>query len=502
MTTVHPAGHVADRAATDTATDPARPTAGVAAPDLIDALLAIAPGDRLDAVRRARPAQREHTQRAYEALFWPADDSEVSAVERFTLAWYVAALHRHAGLAAHYRELLSSVADDGAAPSGASLTQAVGELVRVSAGSGPYGRYREPGLARESTEGPRLQIEAALGAGVTGLFGPRLTAALEHAHLLTFRPRESSAEALQALLDAGWSTTGVVTISQLVAFLSYQVRVVGSLALLAGKTAQQVAAGPPGAPPLHLSEPSRGPAATAATSRGEAPAADAPVGASQEPGTTAGGGAASSRAGSAPAAEHVLTYPDLARPAAFTQEPLGWVPWLEPLAEADLTERHYAGLVERARGKNPYFALLARDPETLGARTRADLDIFTNTDGGLGRAERELAAAATSRVNGCVFCAHVHARAAARESGRSEDVQRLLDEGVDARIDATWDAVIDASAALAVSPPALEASHLEALTAAGLDDQAVTDALSSAAFFSWANRLMLSLGEPRVPRRR
>lgn len=178
------------------------------------------------------------------------------------------------------------------------------------------------------------------------------------------------------------------------------------------------------------------------------------------------------------------------------------MPWLEPLAESELTDRHYEGLVQRARGANPYFALLARDPEVLGARTRADLDIFTNTDGGLGRAERELAATATSRVNGCVYCAHVHARAATRESGRAQDVQRLLDDGVDARIDATWDPVIDASAALAVTPPALTAEHVAALRHTGLDDQAVADALSSAAFFSWANRLMLSLGEPRVPRRR
>ncbi|WP_235912369.1 alkylhydroperoxidase domain protein [Ruania zhangjianzhongii] len=178
------------------------------------------------------------------------------------------------------------------------------------------------------------------------------------------------------------------------------------------------------------------------------------------------------------------------------------MPWLEPLAEDELTERHYDGLVERARGKNPYFALLARDPEVLGARTRADLDIFTNADGGLGRAERELAAAATSRVNGCVFCAHVHARVAARESGRVEDVQRLLDEGAEARVDATWDAVIDASAALAATPPSLGPAQVDQLRAVGLDDQAVADALSSAAFFNWANRLMLSLGEPRVPRRR
>ena len=36
-------------------------------------------------------------------------------------------------------------------------------------------------------------------------------------------------ERSQALIDAGWSTTGIVVISQLVAFLSFQIRVVAGL---------------------------------------------------------------------------------------------------------------------------------------------------------------------------------------------------------------------------------------------------------------------------------
>jgi alkylhydroperoxidase family enzyme len=33
----------------------------------------------------------------------------------------------------------------------------------------------------------------------------------------------------------------------------------------------------------------------------------------------------------------------------------------------------------------------------------------------------------------------------------------------------------------------------------GLDDLAISDVVHSAAFFNWANRLMLSLGEPTPP---
>lgn len=195
-------------------------------------------------------------------------------------------------------------------------------------------------------------------------------------------------------------------------------------------------------------------------------------------------------------------HPELDRPEAFTREPLGWVPWLEPLAKEKLTDRHYAGLVERTRADFAYFRLLARDPELLGARTRLDNDIFFTEDGGLPRAERELAAAAASRVNGCVFCASVHARAAAQLSGRPEDVDRLLDEGTGAELGERWEAIVAAAEALTATPVRFGSGHVERLRAAGLGDDQILDVIGGAAFFNWANRLMLSLGEPEVPARR
>ncbi|GAA4479414.1 alkylhydroperoxidase domain protein [Microbacterium panaciterrae] len=199
-------------------------------------------------------------------------------------------------------------------------------------------------------------------------------------------------------------------------------------------------------------------------------------------------------------AEHVLRHPELTPPDVFTQEELGWVPWLEPKPVEELTEQDYAGLVERARSANPYFRLLVRDPVVLGARTRADNDIFYNTDAGLGRAEREISAAAASRTNGCLYCASVHSRFATIQApSRRDDVQRLLDEGIDGEQDERWTAIIEASAALTATPSRFGSAHVEALRAAGLDDQAVVDVVQSAAFFNWANRLMLSLGEPTPP---
>ena len=195
----------------------------------------------------------------------------------------------------------------------------------------------------------------------------------------------------------------------------------------------------------------------------------------------------------------VLSHPDNHEPVAFTQEELGWLPWLEPFPADQLTERHWAGLVDASRAKSPYFLLLARDPDVLQARTKTDKDIFYNTSNGLPRAERELSATATSRYNGCIFCASVHSRFATQYSKRRADVQRLLDEGVDTDIDSRWNAITSASVALTATPIEFGDKHIGDLRAAGLDDLDIVDVINGSAFFNWANRLMLSLGEPTPP---
>ena len=192
----------------------------------------------------------------------------------------------------------------------------------------------------------------------------------------------------------------------------------------------------------------------------------------------------------------ILEPPPHTAPVVFTRALLDWLPWLEPLAVEALTERHMAALVDAARAKSAYFRLLARDPDALKARTLTDKDIFYNQDAGLPRAERELAAAATSRFNGCIYCASVHARFSATYSKREDDVQRLLDEGVGADLGERWNAIVAAAVALSKTPIAFGPEHVERLRRAGLDDLAIADVIHAAAFFNWANRLMLSLGEP------
>lgn len=466
--------------------------------DVIDLLAGIAPGSPVDTIRRARPDARDNSQASFLALLEPAAPGTFSLAERYAVSTFVALLHadgEHDLAADFYEELLrDAVTDDEAA--------AVLDAARTTRAPGPYGTYREPGLAAESVPGPTIHLD-------DDRLAPRLRAALDHAHLLVLHPRDARPEVLRRLADAGWDPDGIVSLSQLVAFLTYQLRQIHGLRRLVVAT---------GAEREATASPVRGTAGAASADSRATDASGAGAAAIVGPSSSGTAGAdsatespAPSTLGTAtPAAEEtrtvhpassatILEHPDLQRPEAFTQVALGWVPWVEPVPEDQLTDVQRAGLIEAARAASPYFRLLARDPEALRARTLTDLDIFTNEAGGVPRADRELSAAATSRVNGCVFCASVHARAASRLSGRRDDVQSLLDQGIGAELGERWDAVVAASAALAQTPPAFGTEHIEALRSVGIDDQGVADVIAGAAFFHWANRLMLSLGEPEAP---
>ncbi len=320
--------------------------------------------------------------------------------------------------------------------------------------------------------GPEIvaQAEAAGGsrpaAPSGGAAATRLQALLAHADLLATRPSQARPDHLQSLAGAGLSTQEIVTLAQTIAFVSFQVRVVAGLRLLGRATDREA------------------PFAAAAANGVGAAASPAP-------------------AGVAPAARVLRPDASLARPKAFTVEQLEWAPWLEPLALEDATPQQAAAL-EGSRGNSRYFRLLAYNVDVLTERTATDKGIFY-TPGGARRAERELSAAATSRLNGCIYCASVHARLAAQLSKRTEDVDRLLRDGVapgtDLHLDERWTGVVAVSVALASTPPTATTEHVERLRQIGLSDLEILDVMQAGAFFAWANRLMLTLGEPYYPKK-
>jgi CMD domain protein len=192
--------------------------------DVIDRLAGIKPGSALDAIRDRRPDARAQAQASYRALFAPDIPGEVSAIERFAVATFVTGLHGDAETVAFYAARL---ADSGAS---AELRRAIDAAIAAAKGQGPYGSYPAGPLTREDSTGPTHRIAAETRRAL----GPRLAAAFDHMHLLVFHPRYAAPAALQALLNAGWSTTAIVTLSQIAAFLSFQIRVVAGLRVLAG----------------------------------------------------------------------------------------------------------------------------------------------------------------------------------------------------------------------------------------------------------------------------
>ncbi|QLR43215.1 alkylhydroperoxidase domain protein [Enterobacter sp. RHBSTW-00994] len=355
--------------------------------DILAELAEIVPGSPLAQARATRDAATRHAQGSYETLF-SQQDPAFALDERFAVAAKVAKWHNAPSLAAHYA-----------------------------------------------------------GFGLANPISSRLTPALNFARLLTFSPVEATPGALNTLTQAGWSKEAIVTLAQVIAFVSFQSRLIAGLRLLNDKPV---------------------------------PASDAPVvaGVWHTTATTLTGKAA---------------------PVAFTQQELGWEPWVAAKPLADFNADEVAVLAKFGHTDSDYFRLLGRNLPVLEQRTLTDKGIFY-TPGGLPRAERELAATVVSKINGCIYCASVHARKASQLSKDDTAVEALLavrpgqslSEGQSPR----WQAEIHFAAALSVTPPAITPAHLAALEKQELDTLQQLDLVQSAAFFAWANRLMLTLGEP------
>jgi len=383
--------------------------------DIISALAGIAPGSARAALREQRPEATQNAQASYNALFDPTTALGLPASDRFAIALRVASIHAAPEAADHYRTRLLAAGADA------------------------------------------LTVETAASAtGDTGRLSGRLAAILAHVDMVTTHPIDATPDDLQTLADAGLATIEIVQLSQIVAYTSFQVRVIRTLQLLGGGSGSVTVDQPVVAIP--------------AVSLPPATVVRPPAG-------------------------------SLNSPTVFTREQLAWTPWLIGLDPADATPAQLAAL-EKRKANIPYFRLLALDVDVLESRTATDLGIFY-THGGAPRAERELAAGATSRLNGCIYCASQHARVAAQLSKREADVDRLLDRGIDdipsLGLGDRWEAEVDFAVELSRTPSTATAAHVTRLRNVGLSDLEILDIGQAASFFSWANRLMLTLGEPYFP---
>ena len=183
----------------------------------------------------------------------------------------------------------------------------------------------------------------------------------------------------------------------------------------------------------------------------------------------------------------------------FTRGELEWTPWITPVDADAASEEQQRSLkiTPSNRAVGAYSLVLAHDPASLAERSPLYNGIMFGARG-LPRADRELGAVATSQVNGCSYCASVHAKRFVELTKRPDVIDRLYAEGLQAPLDPRHKAVTDFSAKLARDPVAMQESDLGPLRAQGLTDLEILDLVHAVAMFSWANRLMQSLGEPIV----
>ncbi|SCX73579.1 peroxidase-related enzyme [Variovorax sp. EL159] len=184
----------------------------------------------------------------------------------------------------------------------------------------------------------------------------------------------------------------------------------------------------------------------------------------------------------------------------FTTEVLSWKPWLDMVNVGTASAGQLAALDEmspQAR-TSPYFLVLAHQPEILLQRSIA-FNAIMFAPGGMPRAERELGATVESRVNGCVYCASVHAQRFEQLAKRNDVISQVFEEPASAGTTPREKAIVAFSARLGTAPDQVSAEDIRALKEVGLNELEILDLIHSVALFAWANRLMLNLGEPVFP---
>ncbi len=161
--------------------------------DVFGILADIDPESPVARLREQRPDLTRSSQASYESLLEPAGDESLSRRDRELVALRIALLTPDDRLVAWHRDRLIALTET------AATVSAVTEF---------------PAFSPELT--------------------PRDVAILRHADLITQHPTHAEPSDIDALRTAGLSTREIVTLSQLIAFVAFQVRVLATLRAFGG----------------------------------------------------------------------------------------------------------------------------------------------------------------------------------------------------------------------------------------------------------------------------
>jgi CMD domain protein len=428
--------------------------------DVVEAIAGIVAGSGLQALRQQRAKVAAATQGSYLALLQPSLPG-LALEDRLLVSLHSSLLSAAPELAAHYRERLLALQADArlvaaverlafhdVVPAGKGGAPQASPLVDTSAAEEPTAQ--EGTAVEEDVREADNADDAVEGAASDRL--DRLRPVLSFARMLIEHPAAGSKAALQPLRDAGLGTAAVVALAQLVAFLSYQVRLIAGLKALKGAAAAEPAA-----------------MADIRASRGTRASPTLPAGGDS----------------------HTI------RVGGFTNEALDWKAWLD-VVDLEQASAEQITVLEESHPQakvQDYYRLLVHQPEILRQRSAA-FNAIMYAPRGLSRAERELGATVASRLNGCVYCASVHARRFEQMARRNQVIREVFENPQVAGDDDRERAVVRLSIDLTLGPDKVTPQDVDALAQAGLDNLEILDLIHSVAIFAWANRLMLTLGAP------
>lgn len=270
----------------------------------------------------------------------------------------------------------------------------------------------------------------------------RQTHITQFARLLATQPTLITPPMLSQLNDVGLSTQDIVTFTQLIGFVSYQARVLAILNGLRGRAAAVL----PGFP--------------------------SPEGCEQK---------------------------------GYSLAMLQWSSRLPEVApeSASQHQQDVLDLIAPDARSSSFYTLLVHNADALSEFSA----VFNNIMQAGERpkaAWRELAAVATSELNGCLYCAGIHGRLYLEAEGRAELIEQLFeatyrDDVVDAvsqkQAGSAEAALLESVIALTRTPERFDARLLHGLSDAGYTATQSLDILLTAALFSWSNRLIQTLGD-------
>ncbi len=164
--------------------------------DIINELAGIADDSSLGELRASREATFQAAAGSFRELITPADPGGLTFEMRDAIALRIALIERSPAVEAHHRER----------------------------------------LAKHNASAEFISAVEAFPEGSAAL-DPKLVAALAHADLLTRSPRDASPEAIDALTSAGFSVRDIISLSQLIAFVSYEVRLLSMMRILSEEPA-------------------------------------------------------------------------------------------------------------------------------------------------------------------------------------------------------------------------------------------------------------------------